>query len=163
MVGWKRFCFSDGEVIREKDEVLSLAGKPFSVFTPYKNAWLKTFRSASGETDSALLPHYDCTPAAGQSCDYTWLDPVTEPMEMWHLFTHTAGLTYGFMYSHSVDQMYRNAGFEWGTPPDKDLAGILARMDDMGLVQRERLPHDQRRVSLRQPLIGLVHRVQIEG
>jgi CubicO group peptidase (beta-lactamase class C family) len=45
-------------------------------------------------------------------------------MEMWHLFTHTAGLTYGFMYSHSVDQMYRNAGFEWGTPPDKDLAGI---------------------------------------
>jgi len=52
------------------------------------------------------------------------LDPVTEPMEMWHLFTHTAGLTYGFMYSHSVDQMYRNAGFEWGTPPDKDLAGI---------------------------------------
>lgn len=52
------------------------------------------------------------------------LDPVTEPMEMWHLFTHTAGLTYGFMYSHSVDQMYRNAGFEWGMPPDKDLAGI---------------------------------------
>jgi CubicO group peptidase (beta-lactamase class C family) len=52
------------------------------------------------------------------------LDPVTEPMEMWHLFTHMAGLTYGFMYSHSVDQMYRNAGFEWGMPPDKDLAGI---------------------------------------
>ena len=28
-------------VIFEKDEVLSLAGKPYSVFTPYKNAWLK--------------------------------------------------------------------------------------------------------------------------
>ncbi|MEI6736934.1 MAG: deoxyribodipyrimidine photo-lyase [Pseudomonadota bacterium] len=28
-------------VIFEKDEVLTLAGKPFSVFTPYKNAWLK--------------------------------------------------------------------------------------------------------------------------
>ncbi len=26
------------------------------------------------------------------------------------------------------------------------LAGILARMDDLGLVRRERLPHDQRRV-----------------
>ncbi len=26
------------------------------------------------------------------------------------------------------------------------LAGILARMDDLGLVSRERLPHDQRRV-----------------
>jgi len=26
------------------------------------------------------------------------------------------------------------------------LAGVLARMDDLGLVQRDRLPHDQRRV-----------------
>ena len=29
------------QVIFEKDEVLTAAGKPFSVFTPYKNAWLK--------------------------------------------------------------------------------------------------------------------------
>jgi len=29
------------QVIFEKAEVLSLAGTPFSVFTPYKNAWLK--------------------------------------------------------------------------------------------------------------------------
>ena len=29
------------QVIFEKDEVLTLSGKPFSVFTPYKNAWLK--------------------------------------------------------------------------------------------------------------------------
>ncbi|MFM7461374.1 MAG: deoxyribodipyrimidine photo-lyase, partial [Burkholderiales bacterium] len=28
-------------VIFEKNEVLTQAGKPFSVFTPYKNAWLK--------------------------------------------------------------------------------------------------------------------------
>jgi DNA-binding MarR family transcriptional regulator len=28
------------------------------------------------------------------------------------------------------------------------LAGVLARMDDLGLVQRERLPHDQRRVMV---------------
>ena len=29
------------QVIFERDEVLTQAGKPFSVFTPYKNAWLK--------------------------------------------------------------------------------------------------------------------------
>jgi deoxyribodipyrimidine photo-lyase len=29
------------QLIFEKDEVLTLAGQPFSVFTPYKNAWLK--------------------------------------------------------------------------------------------------------------------------
>lgn len=30
------------QVIFEKDEVLSISGKPYSVFTPYKNMWLKT-------------------------------------------------------------------------------------------------------------------------
>jgi len=29
-------------VIFEKDEVLNLAGKPYGIFTPYKNMWLKT-------------------------------------------------------------------------------------------------------------------------
>jgi len=29
-------------VIFEKNEILSLSGKPYSVFTPYKNMWLKT-------------------------------------------------------------------------------------------------------------------------
>ncbi len=37
-----RRCMScKDQVIFEKGEVLTLAGKPFSVFTPYKNAWLK--------------------------------------------------------------------------------------------------------------------------
>lgn len=31
------------QVIFERDEVLTQAGRPFSVFTPYKNAWLKAF------------------------------------------------------------------------------------------------------------------------
>ena len=33
---------SKDHVIFERDEVRSQAGKPFSVFTPYKNAWLRT-------------------------------------------------------------------------------------------------------------------------
>jgi deoxyribodipyrimidine photo-lyase len=37
------------QVIFEKDEVLSLTGKPFSVFTPYKNAWLKKLHSAEND------------------------------------------------------------------------------------------------------------------
>lgn len=61
-------------------------------------------------------------------------DPVTEPMEMWHLFTHTAGITYGFMYSHPVDQMYRNAGFEWGVPRDASLADICDRLASLPLL-----------------------------
>ena len=48
-------------------------------------------------------------------------DPVVEPMRIWHLLTHMAGLTYGFHYTHVVDAMYRQAGFEWGAPKDLDL------------------------------------------
>ena len=61
-------------------------------------------------------------------------DPVTEPMEMWHLFSHTAGLTYGFVYSNPVDQMYRNAGFEWGTPRDASLADICDMLAGLPLM-----------------------------
>jgi CubicO group peptidase (beta-lactamase class C family) len=47
--------------------------------------------------------------------------PATEPVRIWHLLTHTSGLTYGFHRAHPVDAMYRAAGFEWGAPPGMDL------------------------------------------
>jgi CubicO group peptidase (beta-lactamase class C family) len=48
--------------------------------------------------------------------------PATEPVRIWHLLTHTAGLTYGFHRVHPVDAMYRAAGFEWAAPAGMDLA-----------------------------------------
>jgi CubicO group peptidase (beta-lactamase class C family) len=48
--------------------------------------------------------------------------PATEPVRIWHLLTHTAGLTYGFHRTHPVDAMYRQAGFEFGWPRGMDLA-----------------------------------------
>ncbi|GAA3560513.1 serine hydrolase domain-containing protein [Amycolatopsis ultiminotia] len=50
-------------------------------------------------------------------------EPATEPIRLWHLLTHTAGLTYGFHHTHPVDARYRAAGYEGGTPPGLDLAG----------------------------------------
>ena len=50
--------------------------------------------------------------------------PATEPVRVWHLLTHTAGLTYGFHRVHPVDALYRAGGFEWGTPPGADLAQV---------------------------------------
>ena len=48
------------QVIFEKDEVLSLAGTPFSVFTPYKNAWLKKYLAEGSDFFSKPYPvdHY---------------------------------------------------------------------------------------------------------
>ena len=48
--------------------------------------------------------------------------PATEPVRIWHLLTHTAGLTYGFHRVDPVDALYRSAGFEVGTPRGVDLA-----------------------------------------
>ena len=47
--GRQWFSFKD-QVIFEKSEVLTLSDKPFSVFTPYKNAWLKKMH-----TDPSVL------------------------------------------------------------------------------------------------------------
>jgi CubicO group peptidase (beta-lactamase class C family) len=49
-------------------------------------------------------------------------EPLAEPMRIWHLLTHTSGLTYGFHHTHPVDAIYRAAGYEWGSPPGVDLA-----------------------------------------
>ncbi|MCU1664704.1 MAG: beta-lactamase [Pseudonocardia sp.] len=49
--------------------------------------------------------------------------PATEPVRIWHLLTHTAGLTYGWHHAHAVDEIYRAKGFEFGSPHGLDLAG----------------------------------------
>jgi CubicO group peptidase (beta-lactamase class C family) len=54
-------------------------------------------------------------------------DPLIEPIRMWHLLTHTSGLTYGFHHQHVTDALYRNAGFEWGSPQGADLAACCDR------------------------------------
>ncbi|HEV7886653.1 MAG TPA: serine hydrolase domain-containing protein [Acidimicrobiales bacterium] len=60
--------------------------------------------------------------------------PALEPMRIWHLLTHTAGLTYGFHHAHPVDAMYRAAGFEWGAPRGLDLAGCCDALAGLPLL-----------------------------
>jgi CubicO group peptidase (beta-lactamase class C family) len=60
--------------------------------------------------------------------------PATEPIRVWHLLTHTAGLTYGFLYNHPVDAMYRAAGYEWTVPADLDLAAAVDAWAQLPLV-----------------------------
>ncbi len=62
------------------------------------------------------------------------LEPQTEPMRIWHLLTHTSGLTYGFHHATPVDAMYRAAGYEWGTPAGIDLAGACEAWASMPLL-----------------------------
>jgi deoxyribodipyrimidine photo-lyase len=61
-LGCKFLTFKD-QVIFEKSEILTLGGTPFSVFTPYKNAWLKQFMTAK---DDAYAKPYPIESLAGR-------------------------------------------------------------------------------------------------
>lgn len=60
-------------------------------------------------------------------------EPQVEPIRVWHLLTHTSGLTYGFHNTHVTDAIYRRGGFEWGNPPGADLAECCAKWAEMPL------------------------------
>ena len=69
------------------------------------------------------LPAFGETPVwRGGSTVKPELEPQTELMRVWHLLTHTSGLTYGFHYTHPTDELYRKAGFELGAPKGTTLA-----------------------------------------
>src|SRR3954447_20796852 len=76
---------------------------------------------------SRFVPEFgDARVWAGGSALKPGTGRMAEPMRIWHLLTHTSGLTYGFHYAHPVDALYRDAGFEWGFPRGLDLAGSCA-------------------------------------
>ncbi|WP_446218733.1 serine hydrolase domain-containing protein [Micromonospora sp. IBHARD004] len=60
--------------------------------------------------------------------------PAVEPIRVWHLLTHTAGLTYGFAQSTVVDGLYRAAGFDLGVPAGADLATASAGLARLPLL-----------------------------
>ena len=71
--------------------------------------------------------------AAGSDIRYKTV-PANEPIRMWHLLSHTSGLTYAFMRSHPVDALYRARGFEWGWPKGADLAACCDIWADIPLL-----------------------------
>ncbi|SCE69039.1 serine hydrolase domain-containing protein [Micromonospora mirobrigensis] len=60
--------------------------------------------------------------------------PATEPIRVWHLLTHTAGLTYGFAQTTLVDGLYRAAGYDLWVPPGQDLAAASVGLAKLPLL-----------------------------
>ena len=60
------FLTSKDQVIFERDEVLSQAGKPFAVFTPYKNAWLAALTPFFLRAVSRRTPRRSARPTAAR-------------------------------------------------------------------------------------------------
>jgi len=51
--------------------------------------------------------------------------PAQEPIRVWHLLSHTSGLTAGFLRTSVVDGLYRDAGYEFGAPAGHVLADCV--------------------------------------
>ena len=51
--------------------------------------------------------------------------PAQEPIRVWHLLSHTSGLTAGFLRTSVVDAAYREAGYEFGAPAGHVLADCV--------------------------------------
>lgn len=83
-------------------------------------------------------PVADYIPSFGNLSVFTGgssLKPVTAPsrelMRVWHLLTHTSGMTYGFTYFDAVDDIYRRSGFEFGIgnrPSVEEACDALAKL-----------------------------------
>jgi len=89
-------------------------------------AAMRLWEEGRFELTDPIAPIIGCfdTPSvfAGGTANNVFTVPAKEPIRIWHLMTHTAGLTYGFQWNHPVDALYRAAGYEWGSPPATDLA-----------------------------------------
>ncbi len=84
---------------------------------------------------SKFIPSYgDLKIFSKGSSNAPYLVPAKEPMRIWHLLSHTSGLTYGFHYAHPVDAIYRSSGYEWGVPKGFDLAAAADGFASMPLL-----------------------------
>jgi CubicO group peptidase (beta-lactamase class C family) len=60
--------------------------------------------------------------------------PAIEPIRIWHLMTHTSGLTYGFLETSVVDALYRRSGFDLNPADGADLATVCDRWASLPLL-----------------------------
>ncbi len=77
---------------------------------------------------SRWLPEFaDMRILVGGSLDKPSTVPATQPIRLWHLLTHTAGLTYAFTRSSLLDELYRAAGADPIADPGPDLTELCRR------------------------------------
>jgi CubicO group peptidase (beta-lactamase class C family) len=84
---------------------------------------------------SRWLPEFaDMRVLVGGNAEQPKTVPATEPVRLWHLLTHTAGLTYAFTRSSVLDEMYRLRGADQLVDWDADLAEMCRRWGSLPLL-----------------------------
>ena len=108
-------------VVFERSELLTGAGRPYGVFTPYKNAWLRRLRDDPG----ALARHASETPSSG----HRLAAPLPALGPAWRDGAAVPALDeFGF---ETADGPIADPGLQPGTSGGEDLlAAFLERIDD---------------------------------
>jgi CubicO group peptidase (beta-lactamase class C family) len=84
---------------------------------------------------SRFLPEFENMSVwCGGSADAPDLEPAGEPIRLWHLMTHSAGLSYAFQQFHPVNELYRRSGLLWADLQSSSLAEACARIAGMPLI-----------------------------
>jgi CubicO group peptidase (beta-lactamase class C family) len=84
---------------------------------------------------SRYLPEFaDMRVLVGGNAEQPKTVPATEPMRLWHLLTHTAGLTYAFTRSSVLDQLYGLHRADQLVDWDADLAQMCRRWGSLPLL-----------------------------
>lgn len=60
--------------------------------------------------------------------------PAMEPIRVWHLLSHSSGITAGWMSTSVVDALYRKAGYGTATPPGTTLESFSDAMAALPLL-----------------------------
>jgi len=83
---------------------------------------------------SRYIPEFaDIRVYAKGSANEPFTVPAVEPVRVWHLLTHTAGLTYGFFHTSVVDALYRRSGMEY-VAAGHNLASWAAQLPKLPLL-----------------------------
>jgi CubicO group peptidase (beta-lactamase class C family) len=84
---------------------------------------------------SRYLPEFaDMRVLVGGNAEQPKTVPATEPIRMWHLLSHTAGLTYAFTRSSVLDAIYSLAGADPLVDSSVDLATMCRRWASLPLM-----------------------------
>lgn len=84
---------------------------------------------------SAWLPEFaDMRVLVGGNAEQPKTVPCIEPIRLWHLLTHTAGLTYAFTRSSVLDDMYKARGADALADPAADLEEMCRRWGSLPLL-----------------------------
>ena len=82
-----------------------------------------------------FLPEFaDMRVLVGGNAEQPKTVPATEPIRIWHLLSHTAGLTYAFTRSSVLDDMYRLASADSLQDPASDLETMCAKWASLPLM-----------------------------